>query len=182
MRKSGFVSLMGVALTFSVWGGVAVADGGYLLITATDYKAEGKPHLSYKINLSNEFLSQFKNAPVPQKSMGSLFTCSLSGGATMLTQWFSPWSNNGKKVSTWFWVGHGGAQTTIKFPGWDTIDTEEQVSNGTINTVFKFQYVEANDSGLEGALDAPVKLSDETVLVQGQAQTTFPISCSFQEG
>ena len=212
--KTRFEPVLLLITAFSM-GSNAIAAGqtnpGYLLISidkmsyssdSTKPPQNSEQKQNYKVLLDANFLAQFKN-PQTQNSSGTEFYCFVSDGGSFATpgigytQWFAPKSDG--KIMTWLWTegsetvddksisAHNAvATTTINFPSWQTLDSNESLSfvnnYDGVNVGVGMKYVPSGDPSLTDALVAPVTTADGSILSTGDSQTnkTLTANCSFQ--
>ena len=188
---------------------------GFLLIEVDRYpysQKDGGPngaHIqqSFKVPLTAEFMSQFKNLPVPRKSMGTGFYCGGGNlkkdvGSTGFSWWIHRTADNRWSINMW---GKGSetvdgakldapyptASQSVKIKELPDLDMAYQLSfygrsNGNgMNVSFAVKYVSAKDAKtLDGVPVTPVQKTDRSMLFKGDDQSGLPVEmkCGFQDG
>ncbi len=159
---------------------------------------------SFKIPLSVEFLSQFKNIP-SQRSGGTGFYCGGGAlkeveGSTAFMWWIRKTGDGRWEINMW---GEGvemidgvklhsrnpKTSQCTKVKQWEDLDMTYVLSYvGKVhgmNITFKARYVTAKEIDSEGLIPAlPVKKSDQSELFKGDDAGKCPLQlrCGFQEG
>ena len=159
---------------------------------------------SFKIPLSVEFLSQFKNVP-SQNSSGTGFYCAggaLKGaeGSTAFMWWIRKTGDSRWEINMWgegvetidgmkLYSRNPKSSQYTKIKQWEDLDMTYMLSYvGKVrgmNIIFKARYVAAKDIDSEGVIPAlPVKRSDQSELFKGDDVGKFPLQLrsGFQEG
>jgi hypothetical protein len=191
-----------------------VETNGFLLIKVDRYPYRYKDgqangpviRQSFKVPLTAEFMSQFKNSPA-QNSMGTGFYCGggnlkTDEGSTGFTWWIHRTADNRWSINMW---GAGSetvegvkldspyptASQYMKIKELQDLDMGYQLSfaarsgGSGMNVSFEVKYVSAQDAKtLEAIPVAPVQKTDRSMLFKGDDQRELPlaISCGFQEG
>jgi hypothetical protein len=176
----------------------ASETNGFLVIEIDRYpysKPDGKPtepeiKQSFKIPLTTEFLSNFKNPP-NDHSTGSGFCC---GGQfnnhqdTGFMWWLNKTSNNRWHAHMWMTASNPSVTQGLTFKSLEDLDMfyeQESVNNsGGVNVSFSAKYVSGEEIQHGGSIPTiPVKKADQSELFRGDSLTNCPIAASgsFQE-
>jgi hypothetical protein len=175
---------------------------GRYTYTGTDGHANG-PFIQqrFKVPLTEEFMSNFRNAPRPKESMGTGF-CSGGGslktspGSTGFTWWIHKTMDNRWSINMWAegfetikGVKMDSARPTVSqiltIKRWEDLDMSYMVSYAGMNISFTAKYVTAKDIEADGHIPAArVQKADRSELFRGDDLSNLPleISCFFQEG
>jgi hypothetical protein len=189
---------------------VEVQTNGFLIFEVDRFTyTEGNPRgakvkQSFKVPVTPEFTSQFKNVP-SQNGSGTGFYCSggsLKGahGSTAFTWWIRKTADNrwainmwgrgvenikGTKVSSW----NPSTSQYLTIKRWEDLDMTYMLSYVSkydgMNITFRAKYVAATDIDADADIPtAPVKRSDQTQLFKGDDSSKLPLElrCGFQEG
>lgn len=170
------------------------------IYAASDGRASG-PRIQqrFKVPLTEEFMSQFKNGP-SRNSSGTGFCCQggslkTDQGSTGFTWWIRKAADNRWHINIW----SQGVETikgvrqnsprpatsqnmTIK--RWEDLEMSYMLSYPGLNISFTAKYVAAGDIEADVTIPAaPVRKADRAVLFEGDDLSLFPleISCLFQE-
>jgi hypothetical protein len=210
MKPKTLLVVLFTFIAISLSANAAVETNGFLVFEVDRYAfTEGHAGGSeikqkYKVPLTEEFMSNFKNVP-SQNSSGTGFCCSggnlkTKQGSTQFMWWIrktadNHWSINmwGKGVETVNGVTVGSwnpsAQQNITIKRLEDLDMSYMLSYlnkyDGINISFTAKYVTSKDIDADGPIPtAPVLKADRSELFKDDDSTNYPlkISCVFQEG
>jgi hypothetical protein len=191
----------------------AVETNGFLVfeverLAFTGARNQSDIKQSFKVPLTEEFMSNFKRVP-SQHSSGTGFLCSggnlkTSDGSTRFMWWIRKTTDNRWRINMW---GEGietinGVTVSSRNPKtsqnlvirqWEDLDMSYMLSygggfnpsGGNMNISFTAKYVTAKDIQADGPIPAaPVEKADHSELFKGDGSSNLPleISCLFQEG
>jgi hypothetical protein len=197
-------------ISFSPLTYAAAESKGFLVFEIDRYtyafgvKGGSEIKQSFKIPLTEEFISNFKNVP-SQNSMGTGFWCNggnlkTNDGSTRFMWWIHKTANHRWSINMW---GEGvetvkgvnvqsrnpKVSQDLRIKNWEDIDMQYMLSyvnkSDGINISFKAKYVTAEDIKADGSVPtAPVQKADRSPLFKGDDLSNFPveINCGFQEG
>lgn len=154
----------------------------------------------FKVPLTEEFMSNFRNAPKPQRSMGSGFcfeggSLKTNAGSTGFTWWIHKTMDNRWSINMWAegaetvkGIKINSARPTVSqysiIKRWEDLDMSYMLSYPGMNVSFKAKYVAAKNVETEGHIPAaPVRKADGTILFKGDDLSNLPLEvrCLFQE-
>lgn len=189
----------------------AVETNGFLVITIerlafTGARNQSDIKQSFKVPLTEEFMSNFKRVP-SQHSSGTGFLCSggnlkTSDGSTRFMWWIRKTTDNRWRINMW---GEGietinGVTVSSRNPKtsqnlvirqWEDLDMSYMLTYGGnfspsgMNISFRARYVTAKDMPTDGPVPAaPVRKADRSELFKGDDLSNLPLEilCDFQEG
>jgi hypothetical protein len=142
---------------------------------------------SFKIPLSSEFFSNFKNLPT-QHSPGTSFYCSSHfekprDGDPGFLWWLERTSDHRWYIHMWATFGNPAVAQSMTIKNLEDLDMSyengQRDISGGVNVTFSAKYVSAEEMQREGpVLAAAVKREDQSQLFRGDILTNCPIALS----
>lgn len=203
---------IGLLLVSTGMAGAAETNGFLVIeitrLTYSDATNKSCIKQSFKVPLTEEFMSNFKYVP-NQHSSGTGFLCGggnlkTSNGSTRFAWWIRKTTDLRWRINMWgrgvetlngVAVGSGNPTTSqnLVIRQWEDLDMSYMLTYGggfgpsaeNMNIEFKAKYVTTKDVEADGPIPAaPVRKADGSELFKGDDLSHLPIefSCLFQEG